>query len=147
MYYISTVFRKTRLIRDIYTYNVRSFKIGATSPICAVNCSKQALRTFYMALCRSWGVPGPDTTGSSTPTGCPEELWTEFQKLLIRKCQTTGRAAWWPQWEFVLYKPGDLRNGVRCETGAIFFRHKECGAEYSTKNFSQTAEEEEEQVQ
>ena len=92
MYYISTVFRKTRLIRDIYTYNVRwTFEIGPTSlfrPICAVNCSKQALRTFYMALCRSWGVPGPDTTGSSTSTGCPEELWIQsglsFKSLRVQ---------------------------------------------------------------
>ncbi|KAL3136037.1 hypothetical protein ABBQ32_007072 [Trebouxia sp. C0010 RCD-2024] len=85
----------------------------------------------------AWDLPGPGTTGSSTPTGCPEELWAEFQNL--RKSQTSGRAPWWSQWEFVLYKPGDLRNGVRCENGAIFFRHKECGGEYSTKNFSQTA--------
>ncbi|DBA69470.1 TPA: hypothetical protein ACH3X2_012812 [Trebouxia sp. C0005] len=89
-----------------------------------------------MALCNAWGIESPGESAAA-PSGCPNDLWQEFQKL--RKAQTTGRAKWWSQWELVLYKASDTRIGVVIEKGDIKLRHKQCGAEYGTKNFSQTA--------
>ena len=92
-----------------------------------------------MALYTAWGMANPNGGVSSpaAPPGCPQDLWNEFQKL--QKSKSSGRAAWWRQWEFVLYKAGDTCNGIEVEKPEIKFRHKLCGAEYSTKNVSQFA--------
>ena len=37
--------------------------------------------------------------------GCPEDLWINYRKL--QKCKSSGRASWWPEWKFLLYKVGD----------------------------------------
>ncbi|DBA93120.1 TPA: hypothetical protein ACH3X2_003435 [Trebouxia sp. C0005] len=89
-----------------------------------------------MALYNAWGIESPGESAAA-PSGRTNDLWQEFQKL--RKAQTTGRAKWWSQWELVLYKASDIRIGVVIEKGDIKLRHKQCGAEYGTKNFSQTA--------
>ena len=86
-------------------------------------------------------LPGTDGTGPGTPeyvsAGCPSDLWLQYQTL--KKSESTGRAQWWKYWEYVLYRPGDLRDGVPCEAWEIKFCHKPCGCEYKPSNASQTA--------
>ena len=111
-------------------------KIGLFCFVERARDTRSARRVSLMALCNAWGIESPGESAAA-PSGCPNDLWQEFQKL--RKAQTTGRAKWWSQWELVLYKASDTRIGVVIEKGDIKLRHKQCGAEYGTENFSQTA--------
>ncbi|KAL3158743.1 hypothetical protein ABBQ32_011471 [Trebouxia sp. C0010 RCD-2024] len=94
-----------------------------------------------MALSDAWSLSesraaAPSTLGS-TQAGCPDDLWATFQKCA--KAQSQGRAAWWPQWECILYKPGETKAGVTLALGGVIFRHKPCGSQYGIKNLSQAA--------
>ena len=82
-----------------------------------------------MALARAWGTPG---ALAESP-----ELWIKYQTML--KSKQSGTAKWRVDWDFPLYKPGDVRDGVCVESASVCFRHKQCGGEYTTSNPSQTA--------
>ncbi|DBB06473.1 TPA: hypothetical protein ACH3X1_012029 [Trebouxia sp. C0004] len=93
---------------------------------------------MQMALHEAWGMPGPVAaeTNSVVPADCPEDLWINYRKL--QHCKSSGRASWWPEWEFLLYKVGDPFHGGICDEAGIKIRHKVCGGEYGCSDFSQT---------
>jgi hypothetical protein len=67
---------------------------------------------------------------------CPASLWEEYQEH--KKAHSKETARWRSQWEIVLYRPGETRDGKPLEEGGVFFRHKKCRHEYKPSNQPQT---------
>ena len=69
----------------------------------------------------------------------PTTLWDKYQAL--KKEHRRGTAPWRKEWEVKKYDAGDIRKDKPLKEGAIYYRHKRCGAEYGTSNLPRTQKE------